>query len=439
MSIITFLFWDIKGIISHEERILMSKVHYQYATILAVVSVAGLCALIWGLSEYDKNLSLQSQIQTKTHAEMAQAASDVKKLQTASLEAQIFATKTDFQQSLPVLLQHSSQVQNDFERLSPYQSWVGDQLPTVKKMNETISVWMKNQSNPSRNDTESTLTDWELKTDNWYNKLEKSTDTPVFKANLIDSYFAKPVNNAFNHLRNLYQNRVAVKNQPIQADIEKMDNHDEVAKQRIQQFFSTRSVSKVTPVFHQSGVNGVITTYTAEIDGQPAYIIFNSSQEIIGFSKENLPVGKISLTLEQAKEKAISFLKHLSPGIYTEVHAQQLGKIGYLTYSPVQSQKTVLGETITVKVNLTDGQIWGFVNHSNNQHVKMSEGPIPFMDTQTKFNPSFHVKMTTPVVIKNTENHWISGIAVYGTLHGHTFRVIIDSRNQKVLDIQHLS
>lgn len=111
--------------------------------------------------------------------------------------------------------------------------------------------------------------------------------------------------------------------------------------------------------------------------------------------------------------------------------AKQFDHVAMFTFYPSVQQKPVMDEQIEVSVGLDNGGIVGY--HSTGKAVpragQVKKMTMTMAQLRAKLSPDFQVRMENPVIVRNPQGSWITGVAFYGTLHDETHRVILSGQN----------
>lgn len=146
----------------------------------------------------------------------------------------------------------------------------------------------------------------------------------------------------------------------------------------------------------------------------------------------NRDVKESKLSLNDASNKAIAFLKERKFANLDLFESAQYDNIGVFTFVGVQDQVRIYPDAINLKVALDNGDIIGFSAENYLKSNKAREIPQPAItneEAKKKVNPKLKIMDEKKAVIMNDLNEEVLCYEFTGTLGKDTFRIYINAED----------
>ncbi len=146
----------------------------------------------------------------------------------------------------------------------------------------------------------------------------------------------------------------------------------------------------------------------------------------------NRDVKERKLSLNDASNKAITFLKEHKFANLDLFESAQYDNIGVFTFVGVQDQVRIYPDAINLKIALDNGDIIGFSAENYLKSNKAREIPQPAItneEAKKKVNPKLKIMDEKKAVIMNDLNEEVLCYEFTGTLGKDTFRIYINAED----------
>ncbi|MDQ0412134.1 germination protein YpeB [Mesobacillus stamsii] len=146
----------------------------------------------------------------------------------------------------------------------------------------------------------------------------------------------------------------------------------------------------------------------------------------------NRDVKERKLSLNDASNKAITFLKERKFANLDLFESAQYDNIGVFTFVGVQDQVRIYPDAINLKIALDNGDIIGFSAENYLKSNKAREIPQPAItneEAKKKVNPKLKIMDEKKAVIMNDLNEEVLCYEFTGTLGKDTFRIYINAED----------
>ncbi|MCL6442703.1 MAG: germination protein YpeB [Alicyclobacillus sp.] len=211
------------------------------------------------------------------------------------------------------------------------------------------------------------------------------------------------------------------------------------AKRIFQRFIGSGAQWQV----HRAGGQGGDAVYS--IDGVANYgrvggHVSIHGGHVLSFTIERTP-SNASDDLAKAEQNARRWLQGKGFGKVELVTSNQYDHAGYFVYTPVRQNRSVPGQSISVKVALDNGQVIGY-DANNYYHYPVATVPgVRYSDAalRKRLNPSLHVRQVKDLLILDRQDHYQPATAFYGTANGETYCVYMNAHTGKEMDIEQLT
>lgn len=143
-------------------------------------------------------------------------------------------------------------------------------------------------------------------------------------------------------------------------------------------------------------------------------------------------VKKQNLSLNDASNKAITFLKENNFSALALFESAQYDKIGVFTFIGNQDGVRIFPDAIKMKVALDNGEIIGFSAEDYLKSHKSREIPAPGItieEAKTKINPKLKIMDQNKAIIVNDLNDEVLCYEFLGVLGNDTFRIYINAED----------
>lgn len=161
-----------------------------------------------------------------------------------------------------------------------------------------------------------------------------------------------------------------------------------------------------------------------EKGGHPVYLL------------QNREVKKQKISLNDASEKALSFLK--KHGFDTESfhldESAQFDNIGVFTYVPLQNNVLLYPDSIRMKVALDDGEVVGFSAKDylmNHRKRDMKAPKISQKEAEKTLNKHVKIEDTHVALVQNDMSEEVLCYEFLGTIKNDTYRMFINANTGK--------
>lgn len=161
-----------------------------------------------------------------------------------------------------------------------------------------------------------------------------------------------------------------------------------------------------------------------EKGGHPVYLL------------QNREVNKQKISLNDASEKALSFLK--KHGFDTESfhldESAQFDNIGVFTYVPLQNNVLLYPDSIRMKVALDDGEVVGFSAKDylmNHRKRDMKAPKISQKEAEKTLNKHVKIEDTHVALVQNDMSEEVLCYEFLGTIKNDTYRMFINADTGK--------
>jgi spore germination protein len=114
---------------------------------------------------------------------------------------------------------------------------------------------------------------------------------------------------------------------------------------------------------------------------------------------------------------------------------------GFYVFSPIRNGAVVVGQTVTVHVNLAKDKVEGFDADNFYDYPVKSVPARTFSqsDLQKRLNPSFHVEMKKDVLVLDDAKEYVPAVAFYGTSNSETYCIYMNAATGKEVHTDQLS
>ncbi|MCJ8011109.1 germination protein YpeB [Paenibacillus sp. KQZ6P-2] len=185
-------------------------------------------------------------------------------------------------------------------------------------------------------------------------------------------------------------------------------------------------------------------TATVKSPSHPAVISMDFTKkggQLISYH-DNRDIGKKSVTIQQAKDKADQFLTQKGYKDMTAVTADQYGNMGNLTYVSKQNGVLIYPEKITVRVGLDNGDVTGFqASDYVYEHKENRQIPKPKMtmdEVRKKLNPEFEETYSRTALIKDDQSKEVLCYEYGGNINGSKYRLFMDANDGSEKKVEEL-
>ncbi|MFK2824231.1 germination protein YpeB [Bacillus sp. B190/17] len=146
----------------------------------------------------------------------------------------------------------------------------------------------------------------------------------------------------------------------------------------------------------------------------------------------NREVGKPTISLNDANNKAAAFLKKRGMEGLVADESTQYDSVGVFTFVGEKDGIRIYPDAVKVKVALDNGQVIGVAanEYLENHHERKLEKPALTESEAAKFiNPNVRIQEKRLAVIKNELNQEVLCYEFLGTLGEETYRILINAKD----------